>query len=152
MANLPEWTMTTCDHCGRAIPTPNFELHSAHCARNLERCSICGDMIPKRHAAEHYESTHAPVACSLCSQKVERAELTFHKEEKCSQRIVICEYCEFPLPAVDLLRHQELCGNRTEYCENCRKYVRLRERSSHEIQCCSSSNGLDANTAESSRY
>lgn len=48
------------------------------------------------------------VACSLCSQKVERAELTFHKEEKCSQRIVICEYCEFPLPAVDLLRHQVL--------------------------------------------
>ncbi|XP_031478785.1 uncharacterized protein LOC116249709 [Nymphaea colorata] len=151
MANFPESSTTTCDHCDRAIPTPNFELHYAHCVRNLERCSICGDMVPKRHAEEHYASTHAPVACSLCSEKVERDVLTLHKDEKCPQRIVICEYCEFPLPAVDLLKHQELCGNRTEYCENCRKYVRLRERSSHEIQCCSASNGLDTDAAESSR-
>lgn len=27
-------------------------------------------------------------------------------------RIVTCEFCEFPLPAVDVAVHQEVCGNR----------------------------------------
>lgn len=45
----------------RAIPSSNIDLHFAHCSRNLERCKVCGDMVPKRHAEEHYLNTHAPV-------------------------------------------------------------------------------------------
>jgi hypothetical protein len=29
---------------------------------------------------------------------------------------------------------QDLCGNRTEYCQSCRKYIRLREWIGHELQ------------------
>lgn len=46
------------------------------------------------------------VACSLCSETVQREVLAHHKGENCPQRIVTCEYCEFPLPAVDLFKHQ----------------------------------------------
>lgn len=45
----------------RAIPAANIDLHSVHCARNLEKCKVCGDMVPRKHAEDHYLSTHAPV-------------------------------------------------------------------------------------------
>ncbi|KAF3976240.1 hypothetical protein CMV_000560 [Castanea mollissima] len=71
-------------------------------------------MVPRKHAEEHFLNTHAPVSCSLCSETMEREILAIHKGENCPQRIVTCEFCEFPLPAVDLAEHQEVCGNRTE--------------------------------------
>jgi hypothetical protein len=43
------------------VPASNFDLHHAHCIRNLERCTVCGDMIPKSRATEHHQDTHAPV-------------------------------------------------------------------------------------------
>ncbi|KAF6150983.1 hypothetical protein GIB67_016461 [Kingdonia uniflora] len=119
-------------HFDRTIPTANIDLHFAHCSRNLERCKVCGDMVPIKYAEEHYLHTHAPVDCSLCSESVERDILAVHKGENCPRRIVTCEYCEFPLPAVDLLEHQEVCGNRTEYCHLCSKYIRLREQVNHD--------------------
>ncbi|KAH7524803.1 hypothetical protein FEM48_Zijuj06G0157900 [Ziziphus jujuba var. spinosa] len=131
----------------RAIPSLNIDLHYAHCSRNLERCKVCGDMVPKRHAEEHYLNTHAPVSCSLCSETMEREILPIHKGENCPQRIVTCEFCEFPLPAIDLAEHQEVCGNRTELCHLCNKYIRLRERYAHETRC----NGVSENTVGSSR-
>ncbi|KAL6180161.1 hypothetical protein ACLB2K_046828 [Fragaria x ananassa] len=95
-----------CTHCERAIPSLNIDLHYAHCVRNLEKCKVCSDMIPKKHAEEHYLDNHAPVSCSLCSETMDRDILTIHKGENCPQRIVNCEFCEFPLPAVDLPEHQ----------------------------------------------
>nr|XP_016486921.1 PREDICTED: XIAP-associated factor 1-like [Nicotiana tabacum] len=131
----------------RAIPSSNLDLHVAHCSRKLEKCKICGDMVPKKHAEEHFLSTHAPVTCSLCSETMAREVLTVHKGENCPQRIVTCEYCEFPLPAIDLFKHQEVCGNRTELCHLCSRYIRLRERDDHESRC----NGGTNIVAESSR-
>ncbi|XP_009601768.1 uncharacterized protein [Nicotiana tomentosiformis] len=131
----------------REIPSSNLDLHVAHCSRKLEKCKICGDMVPKKHAEEHFLSTHAAVACSLCSERMEREVLTVHKGENCPQRIVTCQYCEFPLPAIDLFKHQEVCGNRTELCHLCSRYIRLHERDDHESRC----NGGTNIVAESSR-
>ncbi|KAL0313932.1 UNVERIFIED_CONTAM: hypothetical protein Sangu_2237600 [Sesamum angustifolium] len=136
-----------CSHCGRAIPSSNIDLHFAHCSRNLEKCKVCGDMVPKKFVEEHFLGTHAPVSCSLCSETMDRSILDVHKGENCPQRIVTCEYCEFPLPAIDLLEHQEVCGNRTELCLLCHKYIRLRERHRHDSRCT----GVVNNIAESSR-
>ncbi|XP_060173333.1 uncharacterized protein LOC132604031 [Lycium barbarum] len=147
MAIACDQATSICSHCDRAVPSSNLDLHVAHCSRKLEKCKICGDMIPKKHAEEHFLSTHAPVACSLCSETMEREVLAVHEGQNCSQRIVTCEYCEFPLPAIDLFKHQEVCGNRTELCHLCSRYVRLRERDGHESRC----NGRTNNIAESSR-
>ncbi|XP_073002744.1 uncharacterized protein [Typha latifolia] len=147
MATTSESVTTTCGHCERDIPASNIDLHYAHCSRNLQKCSFCGDMVPRKHIDEHYDESHTPVNCSLCNETVERESWPLHKGEKCPQRIVTCQYCEFPLPSVDLFKHQEICGNRTEYCHVCNKYVRLREQIEHEIQFHGNSN----DTAESSR-
>ncbi|KAG8503204.1 hypothetical protein CXB51_001199 [Gossypium anomalum] len=145
MAIAMEETTRICNHW--AIPSSNIDLHYAHCSRNLERCKVCGDMIPKKHAEEHFLNTHAPVACSLCSETMERELLAIHKGEICPQRIVTCDFCEFPLPAIDLAEHQEVCGNRTELCHLCNRYVRLRERYNHESRCT----GIAENNEGSSR-
>ncbi|MED6130818.1 hypothetical protein PIB30_004239 [Stylosanthes scabra] len=147
MAAETDQGTTVCSHCDRAIPSANIDLHHAHCSRNLEKCKICGDMIPKLHAEDHYLSTHAPVACSMCSETMDRDVLDIHRGENCPQRIVTCDFCEFPLPAIDLAEHQEVCGNRTELCHLCNKYVRLRERYNHDSTC----NRIQDGAAGSSR-
>ncbi|KAL6493156.1 hypothetical protein OROGR_032915 [Orobanche gracilis] len=55
-----EQTTSICSHCDRSIPSSNIDLHFAHCSRNLEKCEICGDMVPKILAEKHFRSTHAP--------------------------------------------------------------------------------------------
>ncbi|PWA95234.1 XIAP-associated factor 1 [Artemisia annua] len=136
-----------CSHCERAIPSSNIDLHYAHCSRNLVKCKICDDMIPRKYREEHYSSTHAPVSCSLCNETMEREILPVHTGEKCPKRIVTCDYCEFPLPAIDLFEHQEVCGNRTELCHLCNKYIRLREKVAHDATC----NGVPAEIPRANR-
>ncbi|KAG2551802.1 XIAP-associated factor 1-like isoform X1 [Panicum virgatum] len=133
--------VSTCAHCQREIPSSNIDLHSVHCARNLQKCQHCGEMVPRKLMDEHYDENHAPMNCTLCKDTIERESWDLHKSEKCPQRMVACEYCEFELPAVDMNEHQDVCGNRTEYCQTCKKYIRLREWIGHEIQCHTNSNG-----------
>ncbi|RZC26099.1 XIAP-associated factor 1 isoform B [Glycine soja] len=174
MEAVSDQDTSICTHCDRAIPAANIDLHYAHCSRKLEKCKVCGDMVPRKNAEDHYLRTHAPcytwlwmlktifsatficskqkgglvqVSCSLCSETMERDILDIHKGENCPQRIVTCEFCEFPLPAIDLAEHQEVCGNRTELCHLCNKYVRLRERFSHEARC----NGIQDSSVGTSR-
>ncbi|KAI5079981.1 hypothetical protein GOP47_0005460 [Adiantum capillus-veneris] len=123
-----------CDHCGRQISLANLELHAMHCKRYLESCKLCGDMIPRRRAQEHYQSEHAPLKCSLCAEAFEPPLLAKHEKEQCPRRMVACSFCSFPVHAVDLAGHAEPCGNRTELCIACNKYVRLRDKIAHDLQ------------------
>ncbi|CAK9181409.1 unnamed protein product [Ilex paraguariensis] len=71
LCGIPTWALmavassdhvtSICPHCDRAIPSSNIDLHYAHCSRNLEKCKVCGDMVPKKYAEEHFLGTHAPV-------------------------------------------------------------------------------------------
>lgn len=45
----------------REIPSSNIDLHSVHCARNLQKCQHCGEMVPRKLMDEHYDESHAPV-------------------------------------------------------------------------------------------
>lgn len=147
MAEASDQTTSVCSHCDRIIPFSNIDLHYAHCSWNLVKCKICGDMVPGKLIEEHFLGTHATVSCSLCNETVERENFSEHKGQYCLQRIVKCDYCDFPLPAVDLFQHQEVCGSRTELCYLCRRFVILRELVNHESRC----NGVPNIPAESSR-
>ncbi|PHU01177.1 hypothetical protein BC332_30964 [Capsicum chinense] len=135
----------------REIPSLNLDLHVAHCSLKLEKCKICGLMVPKKHADKHFLKKHAPVTCSLCNETVDREELAVHKGENCPQRMLACEYCEFPLPAIDLIEHQEVCGNRTELCHLCSRYIMLRERNVHESRCNGSTNKITESSRNTSQ-
>ncbi|KAF7042899.1 hypothetical protein CFC21_052381 [Triticum aestivum] len=138
---------STCAHCQREIPSSNIDLHSVHCARNLQKCEHCGEMVPRKLMEEHYNENHAPVNCSLCKETLRPEILDLHKSEQCTQRMVACAYCEYELPAIDIHEHQDVCGNRTEFCQTCKKYIRLREWIGHEMQCHVSSNGSEESSS-----
>ncbi|RLM87401.1 hypothetical protein C2845_PM04G32870 [Panicum miliaceum] len=124
----PAITSSTCAHCQREISSSNIALHSVHCARNLQKCEHCGDMVPRKLMDEHYDESHAPnVSYGIFIQ-------AYNARKGCSHANIVS------LPAVDLLEHQDVCGNPTEYCQSCRKYIRLREWIGHELQFHTSSN------------
>ncbi|RWR83139.1 TRAF-type zinc finger domain-containing protein 1 [Cinnamomum micranthum f. kanehirae] len=106
---------------------PSSESSTAICMRKL---FLLQTLICIMHTAHAFWKN---VACSLCSEEIEREVLALHKRESCPQRIVTCEYCEFLLPAVDLSKHQEVCGDRPEYCDLCNKYIRRHELNDHQI-------------------
>ncbi|KAM3313035.1 hypothetical protein ACQJBY_032637 [Aegilops geniculata] len=87
------------------------------------------------------------VNCSLCKETLRPEILDLHKSEQCTQRMVACAYCEYELPAIDIHEHQDVCGNRTEFCQTCKKYIRLREWIGHEMQCHVSSNGSEESSS-----
>ncbi|KAL0911853.1 hypothetical protein M5K25_017780 [Dendrobium thyrsiflorum] len=60
MAMASDSITTICSHCEKGIPTINIQLHEAHCSRNLQKCSICGEIVPIKHAEEHFKESHAP--------------------------------------------------------------------------------------------
>jgi len=72
-------------------------------------------MVPRKLMDEHYDESHAPMNCSLCKCTIERELWDLHTSIQCPQRMLACQYCQFELPAVDLLEHQDVCGNRTEF-------------------------------------
>ncbi|CAM6010118.1 unnamed protein product [Sphagnum balticum] len=137
-----------CSHCERDVPTANFNLHSLHCKRNLERCSVCGEMVARTCADEHFNELHALVPCSKCGAGIERELLYIHENEKCPQRMVACVYCDFPVSAADLHAHSDHCGSRTEMCIPCGKYVRLREKIAHDLQFHGEISGNEDSTRE----
>ncbi|KAM7275077.1 hypothetical protein ACFE04_016943 [Oxalis oulophora] len=132
---MAEVSTMACTNCNKEILTQNIDLHSAHCINNFGKCKFCTEMVPKRHAEKHYMNTHVPVTCRLCNEIVERKNYLLHKGESCLKRIVACEYCNIRLPAEDLFEHQDVCGNCKKVCNKCGRYVRLRDRVSHEYRC-----------------
>ncbi|MCO5580009.1 hypothetical protein L7F22_033875 [Adiantum nelumboides] len=86
-------------------------------------------------AWEHsdFKGVGPEVKCTLCEEAIDRELLTLHQNEKCPQRMMACSFCDFPVAAIDLDAHADQCGNRTEMCIPCKKYIRLRERIAHDL-------------------
>eukprot|EP00898_Chlorokybus_atmophyticus_P000410 jgi/Chlat1/136/Chrsp1S03095 len=121
-----------CTHCGSTIPAGNLALHEVHCRRNLERCQLCGGMIPRSSKQEHFQQQHAQMPCSKCGTQLEVRHMEDHESNACPRRLIACEFCELPCVATDLSEHENTCGSRTELCHNCNKYVMLRSLRDHE--------------------
>lgn len=47
-----------------------------------------------------------------------------------------CEYCELELNFEKMSEHKDFCGSRTEKCEKCKVFVKLRDQSAHERNGC----------------
>lgn len=85
----------------RAIPSTNLDLHFAHCSRNLEKCKICEDMVPRKFAEEHFLSTHAPVCDLICLTCYTLYHWCYSLEDRCLHSLVhvesICWSCRYCL-------------------------------------------------------
>ncbi|XP_037456161.1 disease resistance protein RGA5-like [Triticum dicoccoides] len=83
------------------------------------------------------------VSCPLCKETLQREILDLHKSEQCTQRLLVCQYCEYQLPAIELHEHQAVCVLATVFCETCKKNIRYREWLGHEMQCYDSNDSAE---------
>ncbi|WOG98920.1 hypothetical protein DCAR_0418266 [Daucus carota subsp. sativus] len=59
MAEASDQATSVCNHCDRLIPISNIDSHYAYCSRNLVKCEVCADMVPRKLIEEHFLRTHA---------------------------------------------------------------------------------------------
>lgn len=65
---------------------------------------------------------------------------------RCDFKPKPCQYCTVEMPLVSLIEHEEDCGNRTEPCTDCNKFVRIKDFTRHiAFDCTSQSEEVKAN-------
>ncbi|KAM9318352.1 XIAP-associated factor 1 [Pholidichthys leucotaenia] len=128
----------TCGHCHRDVAEANFALHESHCQRFLHLCPECEENVPKDQLQQHMKDQHTLVRCSKCDEKMQRCQLSDHEKNTCNKRLQNCVFCELEVPWKDLEEHTDVCGSRTERCEDCGQYVLLRNQPDHALTCSAS--------------
>ncbi|XP_056178527.1 uncharacterized protein LOC130141532 [Falco biarmicus] len=123
-----------CGHCNKDIPASNFTIHEVHCSRFLAACQYCEVYIPISEMKNHFASEHVEVTCE-CGMKMEKQHLEDHKAFVCLLRLVLCPYCEIQLPLRAMVDHELYCSTRTEECENCHRYILVRDLKEHPRVC-----------------
>lgn len=125
-----------CKNCKRDISAVNFVMHEMHCMRNITLCKHCNEPVPKGEIDQHFEDTHAKIACQKCGIQVEKNDLEKHEEEECSKRSMKCLYCELEMPKADLDTHLGYCGTRTEECVKCGQFIMKKDELKHDESSC----------------
>ncbi len=46
---------SVCSNCGREIPEENMRSHTLHCARNVAKCKMCGEVVSLRDMDAHVD-------------------------------------------------------------------------------------------------
>lgn len=112
-----------------------FELHTAHCERFLYRCTECGEVLPKTQQQKHEQELHTKVKCPYCEEMLTKDNIQAHKT-RCDFKPKPCQFCTVEMPLVSLIEHEEDCGNRTEECTDCKKFVRVKDFPRHIAYDC----------------
>lgn len=125
-----------CQYCEISVPAMDIVDHLGVCGNRSEYCLICRKFYKVREAHGHIEGDfldyEAETRFAVQYETTKCQTLAGRKCKGCTQRIVTCQYCKFPVPAIDLSEHQEVCRNRMEYCLLCSRNVGVRESHSHE--------------------
>ncbi|XP_017346509.1 XIAP-associated factor 1 [Ictalurus punctatus] len=129
--------LAICSHCQKDVVKTNLPMHEAHCQRFLCLCPDCEEPVPKDQLEEHREEQHTPVKCKKCNRKMEKCKLADHDANECTERLQSCEYCQLDFPWSKLKEHVVACGSRTELCQDCNKYVTLKDQLQHAQTCTS---------------
>ena len=124
-----------CDNCHRLVPSENYQMHVVHCKRNIQLCSLCGEVVFRSEEMEHFKEYHAEIDCVQCGQKTMRSEEGNHLANECGKTPIPCQYCKITLPREKMPEHQEFCGSRTEWCHKCSRYILIRDLRHHEKSC-----------------
>jgi hypothetical protein len=123
-----------CPNCRRGIPIATFDRHTLQCARLQWFCELCQTAIEKRSQAEHMESLHAMLFCD-CGTELEARAMAAHRQNDCVLRDRNCSYCQLRMPHAELLVHEQQCGSKTEKCDQCGLYIKVRDLVGHGAVC-----------------
>ncbi|KAI6659225.1 hypothetical protein LOD99_14898 [Oopsacas minuta] len=119
-----------CDYCRNDIPTGNIGIHEATCIRHHVKCLECGEFVSKSGREEHEHLYHTVQRCEKCGMSYKPINKDSH-DSICQFSKVTCSFCDSHVIRKDFREHREACGARTERCENCAKYVMLKDTTTH---------------------
>lgn len=93
--------------------------------------------FPRASLSGNAVNVNAPPAEeTVASTDVEPAPAAGPSNEDTATMLVECEYCELPVTVVLLDDHSRQCGGRTDVCDKCLNYVRLRDMRRHKDSNC----------------
>lgn len=61
--------------------------------------------------------------------------VVFFKSTECSQRLILCPYCDLEIVHHQSKEHKDYCGARTEPCLQCKSNIMLKEKDVHAFLC-----------------
>jgi ubiquitin fusion degradation protein 1 len=123
-----------CPTCRRGIPMASFDRHSIPCSRLNWFCELCQVAVEKRSQQEHLTACHTLFFCD-CGTELETRFLAAHKQNDCVLRDRNCSFCQLRMPHVELKAHESHCGSKTEKCDACGLFVKIRDMPGHHNVC-----------------
>ncbi|XP_050441473.1 TRAF-type zinc finger domain-containing protein 1-like isoform X2 [Adelges cooleyi] len=121
-----------CFNCRRNIPVVNYVMHSAYCHRNLTLCPECDEPILTAELNEHKKTMHIETSCGGCFERFQVIDMESHKLNNCSRRLKTCDYCNIQIAAFELAEHVDMCGSRTERCNDCGQFIMIKYLETHK--------------------
>ncbi len=145
--------------CEKSVPVLNRTMHSLVCERrespgstpaenasennaadsnaadSTVASSIAADGRPNRDTTE-LESVPSPSASSVLASESTTPSPAAAMAPAEQNFPVECEFCDLPVQVQFLEAHSSHCGARTDVCELCLNYVRLRDMRVHKDSGC----------------
>lgn len=119
-----------CKNCRANVPAGVWELHESRCSRMCWYCDKCEMVMNKNARVNHEKKMHAQIECE-CGEVIDINLLKEHTKKACTEREIECKWCEYPVRARELAKHEDACGNKTEPCEECGERVKLVDSEKH---------------------
>lgn len=130
-------TTKLCSNCKRDINVASFLMHEAFCLKNVRPCEICKMPIDQKLKDQHFEEIHTKQMCE-CGLEFEKSLIENHKKNECLKRQINCKFCDIPLYFDKLEEHLNKCGTRTELCNECKRYIQIKDQEEHFTSNCKS--------------
>jgi len=147
--------MFGCSSCGRSVPVDNRMMHSLVCGRHSAANSGAPRDISEEEVTIPTVSNIEPTMNSDTSSIEGDPDATTIRDTEIDMDIrdtgdtgdtgdtvdiaslmVECEYCHLEFGAAVLDEHSNNCGTRTDVCDRCMHYVRLRDFRRHLDSGC----------------
>lgn len=125
-------------------------MHSLHCKKYNKLCGQCNQLISIDEEEEHMETHKRKIEedkkdvrkddkkieqCEGCLRKFFKDKIDLHYK-KCKYRLKKCKYCELAVSPDDLFDHEYNCGSKTDYCDDCKKILLVKDLHGHREFLC----------------
>ena len=121
-----------CANCAAWVPLANLEVHGAFCSRNLSS-PVAAEASASAAVGQGRITGGAAAGVAATDGTGVDAAAGLREDDG---EAVQCEFCGLEFGCAAIVTHAEYCGSRTERCDDCRRYIALRDLPAHVVSGC----------------